>query len=70
MPRPASAAERGYDAGTRLLSTADWPPTPDGGLLDGLLAVLAAGGSLVQVRHADLSALDRRAEAERCTERL
>jgi uncharacterized protein (TIGR03089 family) len=64
------AAELGYGADTRLLSTADWPVAADGGLVDGLLAVLAGGGSVVQVRHADLSALDRRAEAERCTARL
>ncbi|MCD2189110.1 TIGR03089 family protein [Actinomycetospora soli] len=64
------AAELGHGADTRLLSTADWPVVAEGGLVDGLLAVLAGGGSLVQVRHADLSALDRRAEAERCTDRL
>lgn len=64
------AAELGYGSDTRLLSTADWPVAADGGLVDGLLAVLAAGGSLVQVRHPNLPALDRRAEAERCTDRL
>ncbi|WP_018333927.1 TIGR03089 family protein [Actinomycetospora chiangmaiensis] len=64
------AAELDYGPASRLLSTADWPVAADGGLVDGLLAVLAAGGSLVQVRHADPSALDRRAEAERCTARL
>ncbi|NMO90792.1 TIGR03089 family protein [Actinomycetospora sp. TBRC 11914] len=61
------AAELGYDAGSRVLSTADWPLTPDGDLVDGLLAVLAAGGSLVQVRHADEAGLARRAETERAT---
>ncbi|WP_433799712.1 TIGR03089 family protein [Actinomycetospora sp. CA-084318] len=64
------AAALGYDADTRLLSTADWPVAAEGGLVDGLLAVLAAGGSLVQVRHADLSALDRRAGAEKVSGRL
>lgn len=64
------AAELGHGPDTRLLSTADWPLAGEGGLVDGLLAVLAAGGSLVQVRHADPSALDRRVEAERCTARL
>jgi uncharacterized protein (TIGR03089 family) len=59
------AAELGYDTGTRVLSTADWPMAPEGGLVDGLLAVLAAGGSLVQVRHPDPAALDRRAEVEK-----
>jgi uncharacterized protein (TIGR03089 family) len=62
------AAELGYDAGSRVLSTADWPLTLDGpGLVDGLLAVLVAGGSLVQVRHPDPAALDRRAEVEKAT---
>jgi uncharacterized protein (TIGR03089 family) len=64
------AAELGYGPDTRLLSTADWPVAADGGLVDGLLAVLAGGGSLVQVRHADLSALDRRAGAEKVSGRL
>jgi hypothetical protein len=51
-----------------VLSTADWPLTLDGpGLVDGLLAVLVAGGSLVQVRHPDPAALDRRAEVEKAT---
>lgn len=61
------AAELGYDAGARVLSVADWPLALSGGLIDGLLAVLAAGGSLVQVRHPDPAALDRRAEVERVT---
>jgi uncharacterized protein (TIGR03089 family) len=67
------AAELGYDAGTRLVSTADWPldlsggPAGGNGLVDGLLAVLAAGGSLVQVRHPDPAAIHRKAEVERAT---
>jgi uncharacterized protein (TIGR03089 family) len=67
------AAELGYDARSRVLSTADWPLRLSGGaddgsgLVDGLLAVLAAGGSLVQVRHPDPTALQRRAEVERAT---
>lgn len=59
------AADLGYDAGSRVLSIADWPLGLAGGLVDGLLAVLAAGGSLVQVRHPDLAALERKGEAER-----
>jgi uncharacterized protein (TIGR03089 family) len=59
------AAELGYDAGSRVLSIADWPLALEGGLVDGLLAVLAAGGSLVQVRHPDPAALDRKGEAEK-----
>ena len=59
------AAELGYDARSRVLSVADWPLRLSGGLVDGLLAVLAAGGSLVQVRHPDPAALGRKAEVER-----
>jgi uncharacterized protein (TIGR03089 family) len=59
------AAELGYDAGSRALSVADWPLALEGGLVDGLLAVLAAGGSLVQVRNPDLASLDRKGEAEK-----
>ena len=55
-------------ADDRVLSTLDWS-TPDG-LGDGLLAVLAAGASLVQCRHPDPAALDRRAGSERTTRRL
>jgi uncharacterized protein (TIGR03089 family) len=54
--------------GDRVLSTLSWG-TPDG-LGDGLLAVLAAGASLVQCRNADPAALDRRAAAEKATVRL
>jgi hypothetical protein len=51
-----------------VLSTLDWS-TVDG-LIDGLLAVLAAGASLVQCRNADPATLDRRAAAEKATVRL
>lgn len=64
----ARAARIGLIAGNRVLSTLDWS-TADG-LGDGLLAVLAAGASLVQCRHADPAALDRRAATERTTTRL
>lgn len=64
----ARAAELGLTAADRVLSTRDWD-TPDA-LRDGLLAVLAAGASLVQCRHADPLALDRRAATERVTRRL
>ena len=63
------AAELGLAAGDRVLSTATWPVSTAGGLVDGLLAVLAAGGSLVQVRHADPAGLDRKATSERVTRR-
>ena len=61
------AAELGLSAGDRVLSTLDWSGH---GLTDGLLAVLAAGASLVQVANADVDRLDRKAESERCTARL
>lgn len=64
----ARAARLGLTAGDRVLSTLDWS-TSDG-LGDGLLAVLAAGASLVQCRNPDPAALDRRATAERTTTRL
>jgi uncharacterized protein (TIGR03089 family) len=64
----ARAAALGVDAGTRVLSTLEWG-TLDG-LADGLLAVLAAGASLVQCRNADPAILDRRAAAEKATVRL
>ena len=58
----------GIAAGDRVLSTRSWADAT--GTREGLLAVLAAGASLVQVTHPDESALDRRAETERCTRRL
>lgn len=61
------AAEMGLSAGDRVLSTLGWSGH---GLTDGLLAVLAAGASLVQVANADQGRLDRKAESERCTTRL
>ena len=68
----AAARERAaglrIGAGDRVLSTREWAGRAD--LVDGLLAVLAAGASLVQCRHAAAAALDRRAEAERVTVRL
>jgi uncharacterized protein (TIGR03089 family) len=64
----ARAAELGLSRTDRVLSTLGWN-TADG-LRDGLLAVLAAEASLVQVRNADETALGRRAAAERTTVRL
>jgi uncharacterized protein (TIGR03089 family) len=64
----ARAAALGIGPGDRVLSTREWSARDD--LVDGLLAVLAAGASLVQCRHADPAALDRRAAAERVTVRL
>ena len=56
----------GIGAGDRVLSTLDW----DVRLVDGLLAPLAAGASLVQVRNADPARLDRKATSEKVTVRL
>lgn len=64
----ARAGELGLTGDDRVLSTRDW--SSPGGLADGLLAVLAAGASLVQVRNADPAALERRATSERTTARL
>ncbi|MGI5125683.1 TIGR03089 family protein [Pseudonocardia sp. CA-107938] len=57
----------GIGAGDRVLSTLDWTAE---GLVDGLLAPLAAGASLVQVRNADPDRLDRKASSEKVTVRL
>jgi uncharacterized protein (TIGR03089 family) len=62
------AGELGLTRTDRVLSTLEWN-TADG-LLDGLLAVLAAEASLVQVRHPDEAAMQRRAATERTTVRL
>ena len=62
------AAALGVGADDRVLSTLEWG-TLDG-VADGLLAVLAGGASLVQVRHADPAVLDRRAATEKATVRL
>jgi uncharacterized protein (TIGR03089 family) len=64
----ARAADLCIGAGDRVLSTLEWG-TLDG-VAEGLLAVLAAGASLVQCRNADPAALDRRAAAEKATVRL
>lgn len=64
----ARAAALGMSRGDRVLSTREWSD-PDG-LRDGLLAVLAAGASLVQCRHADGVDLTTRAATERTTHRL
>jgi uncharacterized protein (TIGR03089 family) len=64
----ARAAALGLTASDRVLSTLEWSSTD--GLGDGLLAVLAAGSSLVQVRNPVPDAMERRAAAERTTVRL
>ncbi|WP_206601248.1 TIGR03089 family protein [Mycobacterium paraense] len=61
----SSAAARGLTAGDRVLSTASWTRPAD--LVDGLLAILAVGASLVQVANPDPGALQRRIETEKVT---
>jgi uncharacterized protein (TIGR03089 family) len=60
-----SAAAQGLTADDRVLSTARWDSADE--LTDNLLAVLAVGGSLVQVANPDASALDRRRQMEKAT---
>jgi uncharacterized protein (TIGR03089 family) len=60
-----SASTRGLTPGDRVLSTASWDGPDD--VIEGLLAVLAAGGSLVQVANPDPAALPRRIETEKVT---
>jgi uncharacterized protein (TIGR03089 family) len=60
------AANLGLTPKSRVLSTLDWPA----GVMDGLVTVLAAGASLVQVTSADPAKLDRHAETERTTDVL
>jgi uncharacterized protein (TIGR03089 family) len=62
------AGNLGIGPADRVLSTTEWG-TLDG-LADGLLAVLAAGASLVQCRNADAAALERRAVSEKVTVRI
>jgi uncharacterized protein (TIGR03089 family) len=60
-----SAAATGLTAGDRILSTSPWDGPDD--VVAGLLAVLAVGGSLVQVANADQAALPRKIETEKVT---
>jgi uncharacterized protein (TIGR03089 family) len=63
-----AAAARALTASDRVLSTASWD-TPDD-VIDGLLSVLAVGGSLVHVANPDPTALPRRIETEKVTRTL
>src|SRR5579875_2611852 len=60
-----SAATRGLTASDRLLSSMSWDRPA--GLIDGLLAVLAVGASLVQVANPDLYLIQDRAATEKVT---
>jgi uncharacterized protein (TIGR03089 family) len=61
----SSAAASGLTSRDRVLSAASWDQPDD--LIDGLLAVLAVGASLVQVANPDPAALPRRMETEKVT---
>jgi uncharacterized protein (TIGR03089 family) len=63
-----TAAAKALTADDRVLSTASWN-TPDD-VVDGLLSVLAVGGSLVYVANPDPAALPRRTETEKVTRTL
>jgi len=60
-----SAAAQGFSRNDRVMSTAGWTTADE--LTDNLLAVFAAGASLVQVANPDAAALDRRREMEKVT---
>jgi uncharacterized protein (TIGR03089 family) len=61
----SSAAAQGFGRDDRVMSTASWTTADE--LTDNLLAVFAAGASLVQVANPDAAALDRRREMEKVT---
>jgi uncharacterized protein (TIGR03089 family) len=63
-----ASTAKALTASDRVLSTAPWA-TPDD-VIDGLLSVLAVGGSLVYVANPDPSALPRRIETEKVTRTL
>jgi len=60
-----SAAAMGLTSADRVLSAMSWAEPDE--LVDGLLAVLAVGASLVQVANPDPAALPRRIETEKIT---
>lgn len=60
-----SAATRGLTSSDRVLSGASWPGPAE--LVDGLLAIMAVGGSLVQVANADPAGQERRIATEKVT---
>ncbi|MFD7844135.1 TIGR03089 family protein [Nocardia sp. NPDC059764] len=60
-----SAARQGFTAEDRILSTTSWDTPAE--LIDGFVAVLAAGASLVQVTNPDPAAQERRVASERVT---
>jgi uncharacterized protein (TIGR03089 family) len=61
----SSATAKGLTSADRVLSAMSWAEPNE--LVDGLLAILAVGASLVQVANPDPSALQRRIETEKVT---
>jgi uncharacterized protein (TIGR03089 family) len=60
-----AAAAKALTADDRVLSTASWSTADD--VIDGVLSVLAVGGSLVYVANPDPAGLPRRIETEKVT---
>ena len=63
-----SAAARELASSDRVMSSASWDSAEE--LIDGLLSVLAAGASLVQVAHPDADATARRVGTEKVTKQF
>ena len=63
-----SASRSGITGTDRVLSSRDWTTVDE--LVDGLLAALVVGASLVQVSNPDPAAIERRIESEKVTARL
>lgn len=61
----SSARAQGFTAQDRVMSSRSWDSATD--LIDNLLAVFAAGASLVQVANPEAGALDRRRVTEKVT---
>ena len=64
----SSAAARGISAADRVMSSASWSSADE--VVENLLAVFAAGASLVQVANPDPALLTRRRETEKVTRDL
>jgi uncharacterized protein (TIGR03089 family) len=60
-----SATEQGWTSADRVMSERGWSTPAE--LIDGLVAVFAAGASLVQLAHPDPSRLERRRMTEKVT---
>ena len=60
-----SATAQGFSSADRVMSTAGWATADE--IIGNLLAVFAAGASLVQVANPDAAVLERRREMEKVT---